>query len=315
MMKKTKEYLHKIYQIPFIGYLARLGVSLVRLPINMGQFAMDIQSNITNINNLQQTTENQHQSIDKFSDDLKNIYGKINNITIAQQPIAPTSPSKSSDHKYLADNHLLDDFYLNFENKFRGSEKDIADRLKEYLPYFKKIKKITNNKPVLDIGCGRGELLSLLNDNEIDALGVDLNKSMVDECNKKGLKAVQADAIEFLAKSKPEQFSAICGFHIIEHVEFGDLLNMFTVAYRALDDSGFALFETPNPANLSVGANTFYFDPSHIKPLPSELIKFTLENIGFRNVEVLKLHPERENLDDISIKLFGPRDYAVIAKK
>src|SRR5271154_4294496 len=48
---------------------------------------------------------------------------------------------------------------------------------------------------VLDVGCGDGELLSLLRDTpEIDGRGIELSQSGVNECVAKGLSVIQGDA-------------------------------------------------------------------------------------------------------------------------
>jgi O-antigen chain-terminating methyltransferase len=40
---------------------------------------------------------------------------------------------------------------------------------------------------VVDIGCGRGELLELFRDHGVAARGIDTNQAMVDECQSRGL--------------------------------------------------------------------------------------------------------------------------------
>ncbi|MGZ6792124.1 MAG: hypothetical protein ACXVFV_04160, partial [Mycobacteriales bacterium] len=46
---------------------------------------------------------------------------------------------------------------------------------------------------------------------------------------------------------------------------------------------------TPNPANLSVGACTFWLDPTHLRPLPHELLSFLVASRGFADVETRPL--------------------------
>ena len=42
---------------------------------------------------------------------------------------------------------------------------------------------------------------------------------------------------------------------------------------------------------LTVSAHTFYFDPSHRRPIPPELFQFLLEVEGFTGVEVRTYAP------------------------
>jgi hypothetical protein len=48
-----------------------------------------------------------------------------------------------------------------------------------------------------------------------------------------------------------------------------------------LQPGGLLIMETPNPENLVVGANTFYLDPSHERPIPPPLLAFAAEHAGF----------------------------------
>lgn len=221
----------------------------------------------------------------------------------------------------IADNHSLDHFYTQFEDRFRGGEADIKDRLVEYVPRFEALTEKNRKLPILDIGCGRGEFLSLMKDYGFRAIGVDMNQSMVERANSLGYNAIQDDAISYLAKRKPSSLSAITGFHIVEHIPFESLVDLFKQCYTCIAPGGFVLFETPNPNNVVVGASSFYMDPSHIKPLPPELLAFAIESAGFRT-EIIHLHPTKEKIahDDEQVKelldiVYGPRDYAVIGYK
>ena len=61
-----------------------------------------------------------------------------------------------------------EDYYLKFENTFRGSRTEIIERLKIYLPLLTAAKQ-TSAEQIngIDIGCGRGEWLELCNQNNV----------------------------------------------------------------------------------------------------------------------------------------------------
>ena len=94
---------------------------------------------------------------------------------------------------------------------------------------------------------------------------------------------------------------------------------------RVLKPGGILILETPNPANLTVGANTFYLDPTHIRPLPADLLRFFVESRGFCGVEVRPLHPFPAcfHLDGepnsaaavLNDLVYGARDYAIVAER
>ena len=52
---------------------------------------------------------------------------------------------------------------------------------------------------VVDLGCGRGEFLELLEKSGRTALGVDSDSGMAGEAQRKGLKAITADLFAFLS--------------------------------------------------------------------------------------------------------------------
>lgn len=218
-------------------------------------------------------------------------------------------------------NHALDEMYLAFENHFRGTREDIRERQKVYLPYIKQARAGTDNAPVLDVGCGRGEWLELLRENGYAAHGVDSNRSMIRLCREYGLDAVEADVIDFIRGQEANHFGAITGFHIVEHLPLKILLTLLDEARRVLHPKGLIMLETPNPENLMVGAFTFYHDPTHLRPITADALRFLLENRGFITTDIIKLHrhPDHARLKDNhelwARWIYSEMDYACIAHK
>ena len=219
--------------------------------------------------------------------------------------------------------HLFDEFYLAFEDHFRGSREDILNRLKVYLPLIEKANVGTPDAPILDVGCGRGEWLELLKESGYISRGLDINRVMVEQCQARGLEAIEADVINYLQSLPENSLGAITGFHIIEHLPFKTLMRLFSETVRVLKPQGLVIFETPNPDNVLVGSNTFYLDPTHINPLPSPTIKFMAEMFGLYNTQVITLHPYPENAkvdgqgiaERFNDHFYGPQDYAVVGYK
>ena len=56
----------------------------------------------------------------------------------------------------------------------------------------------------------------------------------------------------FLWQQEKESLSGVSGFHIIEHLSFEKLIELFDAAYHALAPNGLVIFETPNPENLII---------------------------------------------------------------
>ena len=217
--------------------------------------------------------------------------------------------------------HLLDAVYVELEDRFRGSRDDVKNSQTFYLPSVRSAP--NEDRPIVDIGCGRGEWLELLREAGANATGVDTNRVMIELCRERGLEVVEQDALFYLRGLPDESLRAVTGFHIIEHLPPETLMLLLDQIMRTLRTGGFVAFETPNPDNLFVGGNYFYFDPSHHHPLPSKLVKLFLESRGFQNVEVTPLHPCAEGRfvenDDVSKRLndlfYGPMDYAIVGWK
>lgn len=221
------------------------------------------------------------------------------------------------------DDHALDAFYVAFENRFRGSTAEIGKRSERYLPIFRQTEAVAAGGTVLDIGCGRGEWLSLLGKHNIQTRGIDLNVSMVAEARALGHDVVEGDVIGYLRTLADESLAAITGFHIVEHLSFKDLITLFDEAKRVLVRGGIILFETPNPENLVVGACTFHYDPTHQKPLPPDFLRFIAEARGYGESRIIRADSDCDLTQpesgfspaEINDWFRQPADYALYAQK
>ena len=212
-------------------------------------------------------------------------------------------------------------FYRSFEERHRGSVEDIKDRQKFYLPFLFQLKELYPDGVIADIGCGRGEWLEILNENDIANIGVDLDDGMLARASEAGLNVQKMDCLEFLESQADESLIALTGFHIAEHLPFEILQQLVMHTLRVLKPGGLLILETPNPENLSVGACSFYMDPTHNHPLPPPLLEFLPIHYGFNRAitvrlqekDVLKPADSQVNLIDV-LKGVSP-DYSVIAQK
>jgi 2-polyprenyl-3-methyl-5-hydroxy-6-metoxy-1,4-benzoquinol methylase len=234
------------------------------------------------------------------------------------------SPSPTS----IVPDPRMDSLYVSLENAFRGSSELIKERLAIYLS---DLRDPIDGKPVLDVGCGRGELLELLQSEGVPAYGIEINSTYADAWAAAGLDVRVVDVTAHLRELPEHSLSAITAIHVVEHIGTEQLLEFLDLALRALDSGGLLILETPNPANLIVGADTFYMDPSHRNPIPAELLAFLVRSRGFGNAEIRYLQRSTESpfakpdassewaadiepvQDILRQRLFGPEDYAVVA--
>src|SRR5690606_12775248 len=161
----------------------------------------------------------------------------------------------------------IDAYYVSFEEAHRGSEASVRTKLEGYIDQLARMPESALGKPVVDIGCGRGEWLRLLSESGFTGIGVDLNPDMVARCQAQGLTAHHADALTWLSAQADESCAAISAFHIVEHLPFDVLFAIIEQAWRVLAPGGMLIMETPNPENVLVGSHTFYHDFSHRNPV------------------------------------------------
>ena len=226
--------------------------------------------------------------------------------------------------------------YLAFENKFRGDPQAIADRQRFYLDLYRGAE-----KPVVDLGCGRGEFLGLLAAEGIPSYGVDRHPDMATTTRDKGFELVQADSLEHLASVERGSLGGIFCAQMIEHLPTTDVPRFFELAADALAPGGVLAVETINPKSLLVFAHAFYVDLGHTRPLHPLTLEFLAEQAGFAEVTVEYLSPPPpefrpqplpaaggdgealtdlvaqvdENFRRIDDLLFGPQDFAVVARR
>jgi len=211
-----------------------------------------------------------------------------------------------------------------FADSFRGERAEILGRVAEYVPLLR------GAAPVLEVGCGRGELLEVLRATGVEARGVDSDPAMVAACRRLGLAAEEGDALETLRKLKPGSLGGVTAIHVLEHLPAAAWMSVVEAAGAALRPGGLLLVECPNPESLRVGAGLFWADPTHRAPVHPQALAFAMRALGLEVVETRLLHPfppeqalasasqpepVRELAGRLDAWLSGPRDFLVVARK
>jgi len=206
--------------------------------------------------------------------------------------------------------------WMKFADRFRGTEEDIRSRQKMYAERFHA------SAPVLDIGCGRGEMLEIFRAAGIQAQGVDLNDDAIALCRANGLDGVKADIFSYLDSLPDASLGGAVCCQVVEHLPPERLPELVRLINRKLRTDGLVAIETPNPECLAIFATHFYLDPTHRHPIPPALMAFYLEEAGFGRIEVLRLAPAIESSPSLAQlpeafrkEFFGSLDYAIFAIK
>jgi 2-polyprenyl-3-methyl-5-hydroxy-6-metoxy-1,4-benzoquinol methylase len=268
--------------------------------------------------------ELQVNSINYAKESIKIVNKSLENLMIEMQKDLSKESLSTEKISLLSkekESHL-DALYVSFEDRFRGTRGEIKNRVEYYLSYVDRISDSFSKVQVLDLGCGRGEWLELLEERGYQAKGIDLNRIMVKISQDFGLDVKEYDAIKYLESLEDSSLEMITGFHIIEHIPFPQLIKMYDEALRVLKPGGLVIFETPNPENLIVGSCNFYTDPTHINPIPPHTAHFILEERGFVNVVIDRI--EKGSVYSLSDPLLNEfynsriaqyPDYAIIGQK
>jgi trans-aconitate methyltransferase len=170
--------------------------------------------------------------------------------------------------------------YVQFEDRFRGSQHEIRARVEDYLPI------LANTSDVVDIGCGRGELLALLKERGITARGVDANPAMVELCRSRGLNVEQGDGLSYLQRQKDSCLGGLTAIQVVEHFAPGYLASFLETSFHKMRPGAPLLLETINPACWMAFFETYLRDLTHRQPLHPDTLKHLVQASGFTNVDV-----------------------------
>lgn len=233
---------------------------------------------------------------------------------------------------------VLDDFekawhsadYELFEDESRGDVADIRERLGFYVPLLEKAAK--GGGLVADLGCGRGELLELLKEKKITALGIDNNEAAVIRGKKAGLNMECKDLFQYLREAKEGSLAAVTAMHVIEHMTPSEQGEFLALSLKALKPGGFIAMETPNIMNLHVASCDFYSDITHVRPVHPVALRNRMKQMGYKDIDIKFLHPfpqseqlildasglgeeAKKNFEKINDLIWGCRDCVILATK
>src|SRR5712691_9387993 len=114
--------------------------------------------------------------------------------------------------------------YFAFESKLRGHTESVKERQRVYVDDFR------DAAPVLDVGCGRGELLALLREAGVEARGIDADADMVAFARGEGLEVEQADGVAYLEGLADGSLGGVFAAQVVEHLPPPALLSLLELA-------------------------------------------------------------------------------------
>jgi SAM-dependent methyltransferase len=223
--------------------------------------------------------------------------------------------------------------YVVFEDRFRGAQREIRDRAGRYVPVLR------TASDVLDVGCGRGEMIELLREQGVAARGVDPNPAMVEVCRSRGLQVDVGDAVSYLERQADASIGGLVSIQVVEHFDPAYLTRFLELAFDKLRPGAPLVLETLNPACWMAFFECYLRDVTHRQALHPDTLKYLVQAAGFSAVDVHFCHPVRDadrlehvptpaaeelarlarvvndHADKLNARLFAAMDYAVIARR
>ncbi|HXH40305.1 MAG TPA: methyltransferase domain-containing protein [Thermoanaerobaculia bacterium] len=210
-----------------------------------------------------------------------------------------------------------DCLYRRLEDGLRGSV-DVAD----YVALAR------GQQPVIDAGCGRGELLMACREAGIAARGFDTNERSVADLVARGIEASVARVPGCFADVADGSVGTIVAMHVVEHLPVEALFALFAEAARVLRSGGLLIIETPNAESLAVSASDFWRDPTHLAPRHPAALTILGREHGFAVDDIRAIHPfpeanhfvaiseeTRGLVEALNERIFGGQDLRLVLRR
>jgi 2-polyprenyl-3-methyl-5-hydroxy-6-metoxy-1,4-benzoquinol methylase len=199
--------------------------------------------------------------------------------------------------------------YHAFEQIFRQPSGGLKETLRRYLPYF-----TGAPEPILDLGCGRGEFLQLMQESGKDSYGVDFNQYEVERLTAAGLKATAGDIQEHLVQLSNESTGGVFCAQVIEHLHPDSVYTILSELHRVMKADAPLVIETVNPLSVFAYHHLFFKDPTHVFPVHPDTLIFMLRYTGFRDVQahLITPVPAQQKLPEPKKEDFSPAAYQYV---
>lgn len=167
---------------------------------------------------------------------------------------------------------------------FDPNAQDYMDKIKRlwhrynFLPFFPTDKEAK----VLDIGPGRGEMLSTMKEfGYTNIMSVDISPSVVEYCRAKGYQCELAESTEQWLSMHKNEFELITLLDVLEHIPKDRLIRFVKACYDALTETGRIIIEVPNLQSPE-GFLHRYNDITHEVGFVEHTLGQVLMTVGFK---------------------------------
>ncbi len=189
--------------------------------------------------------------------------------------------------------YYQEDYYEPEEGaRFRGGVERVV-RIFRWLRMWEIVRREPAPASLLDVGCGRGMLLELLQRRGWRVLGVQLSETAARAARKlRGVEVIVGELPEL--DVEPGSFRVITFYHVLEHVARPS--RYLRRSWELLEDGGLLLVEVPNfasPGFRLLGLRNLCVDyPHHLLFFTPSTLRDLLEKEGFRIEGISHFSPE-----------------------
>ncbi len=195
--------------------------------------------------------------------------------------------------------------------------------------------------PILELGSGRGDFLSLMAKRGLAAYGVERDEALAQIARSKDLKVESADALSHLKSLGEGSLGAVVGIRFVEYLTYSEMRELFELCSKKVAPGGLVLFEALNPQSFSALTSEFFRDPRRHWPVHPDTLSSAMRLSGLTITETrwltdFAVHPHLQELEVASdliprwadivqsfnqnVRLlnhvfFGPQSYCVVAEK
>ena len=188
---------------------------------------------------------------------------------------------------------------------FAAPEAVVRQRMARYLPWLR------DAGPVLDLRCGRGELLDVLRENGVPYAGVDEDATLVEVCRSKGHESVEVGwPAERLRAADDGSLGAVVAVRVLEELDHVALTELLELVGSKLAPGGLLIAESTNPHSFEA-MRTLWVDIRARRPVFPEAALALCRAAGYE--KAFYFHPN--GTGDVDSDAPREREYALIATR
>lgn len=179
----------------------------------------------------------------------------------------------------------MQEIWDNYVDHSLGERKQAEFKFKQFEYNYKKYFPRDKSAQILDVGIGRGEMLSCIKDwGYTSYKGVDISLSAIEFCRSLGLNCERLDNVTGWLKEHKDKFSFITLLDVLEHIKKEETIPYLKALRESLKEDGVLLIQVPN-LQAPDGQLTRYHDFTHEVGYVEHSLKQVLMAAGFEDIK------------------------------